>query len=185
MSCDLCAISCDLCVLCHIQSNFGRNRVLSSSELQWGGCCSDKVSHSHTPILVPPLIPIRPFFSVIILAFVKSSGKEVNSKKGVSETTPLLSEPSDSLEGTLRDKVVGGYQLGVWLMSHTCPPVPQLQRDTGSPSNNIQTPSDTLTFSQPSAVRNAGMGAQEWDEDDDDYSWTDRLGVWPRRIMSV
>lgn len=124
MSCDLCAMSCDLCVLCHVQSNFERRRVLSSSELQWSGCGSDKVSHSHTPILVPPLIPIRPFFSVIILAFVKSSGKEVNSKKGVSETTPLLSEPSDSLEGTLRDKVVGGYR---WVVANvscmsSCPP---------------------------------------------------------------
>lgn len=125
MSCDLHAMSCDLCMLYYTQSNFGRRHVLSSSELQWSGCCSDKVSHSHTPILVPPLIPIHPFFSVIILAFVKSSGKEVNSKKGVSETTPLLSEPSDSLEGTLRDKVVGGLSVGgVANVSYvsSCPP---------------------------------------------------------------
>ena len=50
-----------------------------------------------------------PFLSVIILAFVKSSGKTVGKsgqKGGVSETTALLSDQTDSLEGSLRDKVV-------------------------------------------------------------------------------
>jgi glucose uptake protein GlcU len=94
--------------------------------------------------------------SVIILAFVKSSGKNIERRGGLSETTPLLSE-QDSLEGSLRDKV--------------------LQREA-----SIQASSDKLTFS-PSTVRNGGTGAQEWNENDEDFSWTDRLGVWPRRII--
>jgi glucose uptake protein GlcU len=92
--------------------------------------------------------------SVIILAFVKSSGKNIERRGGLSETTPLLSE-QDSLEGSLRDKV----------------------REA-----SIQASSDKLTFS-PSTVRNGGTGAQEWNENDEDFSWTDRLGVWPRRII--
>ena len=46
--------------------------------------------------------------SVIVLAFVKSSGKKTDKSGGVSETSPLLAE-QDSLEGSLRDKVVRGY----------------------------------------------------------------------------
>jgi glucose uptake protein GlcU len=96
--------------------------------------------------------------SVIVLAFVKSSGKKTDDSRGVSETSPLLAE-QDSLEGSLRDKVV--------------------QRESGRAS--IQNSYDKLTFS-PSA-RNGGVGSQELDERDGDYSWTDRLGVWPRRII--
>ena len=55
------------------------------------------IPHSHSP-----------FLSVVILAFVRSSGKAVKDTKkgGVSETTSLLSDQPDSLEGSLRDKVV-------------------------------------------------------------------------------
>ena len=57
------------------------------------------IPHSHSP-----------FLSVVILAFVKSSGKAAKDTKkgGVSETTNLLSDQPDSLEGSLRDKVVSG-----------------------------------------------------------------------------
>ncbi|CAI8041521.1 Transmembrane protein 144 [Geodia barretti] len=96
--------------------------------------------------------------SVIVLAFVKSSGKKTDNSRRVAETSPLLAE-QDSLEGSLRDKVV--------------------QRESGRAS--IQNSYDKLTFS-PSA-RNGGVGSQEWDERDEDYSWTDKLGVWPRRII--
>ena len=54
----------------------------------------------------PCPVPIHPYRSVIVLAFVKSSGKKTEKKGGrVSETTALLTE-QDSLEGSLRDKVV-------------------------------------------------------------------------------
>ena len=55
------------------------------------------------------LVLIPPHCSVVILAFVKSEGK-VTSKKSndaaKDETSGLLSDQTDSLEGSLRDRVV-------------------------------------------------------------------------------
>ena len=56
-------------------------------------------NHPHTPYAHVPIL------SVIILAFVKSTGKKVDNGGGVADSAPLLSE-QDSLEGSLREKVV-------------------------------------------------------------------------------
>ena len=159
--------------------------------------------YSHTPIL-PYSNHIHNLHSVIILAFVKSQGKDVKGgdhKGGVSETTALLSEQTDSLEGSLRDKVVRTthsclpsstlpFLSLVSCASHVTPTphlpsVPQLQREkTASIQGSAD---DKLTFSPPSSRsgRVGGGGRASWEEEDIDFSWVDRLGVWPRRILYV
>lgn len=161
--------------------------------------------YTHTPILPYSHTLILPYshtqtydlHSVIILAFVKSQGKETKGsdrKGGVSETTALLSEQTDSLEGSLRDKVVRNthplslfsYSSSSLLRSNSNTLLPQLQRENSTPS--IQgAADDKLTFSSPSS-RSAvvgGGGRASWEDDDVDFSWVDRLGVWPRRILYV
>ena len=77
---------------------------MSTSQLHWSGYSGCQVS----PIPIPPSTDSHtPILSVIILAFVKSSGKKPDKRGRASETTPLLPE-QDSLEGSLRDKVVSG-----------------------------------------------------------------------------
>ena len=66
------------------------------------------VRYTHL-VLIPPPPPPPPHCSVIVLAFVKSEGK-VTSRKSKDtvkdETSALLSDQTNSLEGSLRDRVV-------------------------------------------------------------------------------
>ena len=44
---------------------------------------------------------------------------------------------------------------------------------------SIQAPADQLTFSRSSNASSSGSSPNL----DSDYSWVDRLGVWPRRVL--
>ena len=62
------------------------------------------------------MLSSAPVNSVIILAFVKSEGKSTDKSsesepESPTEHTSLLSERNSSLEGSLRERVVGGANI--------------------------------------------------------------------------
>ena len=97
-------ISCDLYVMSYYRVILKED--ISCDPLNYSGVAIVVIRLVRNFIPIPlGLIPIHPFLSVVILAFVKSSGKKTSKNGKLSETTPLLPE-QDSLEGSLRDKVV-------------------------------------------------------------------------------
>lgn len=66
--------------------------------------------------IIPALFSLS---SIIVLAFVKSEGKAVTRKPSdngriSNESTALLSGQTDSLEGSLRNRVVSSLWLSGW-----------------------------------------------------------------------
>lgn len=64
-----------------------------------------------------------------------------------------------------------------WLLASVVYLLLQLQRNSAGSINN---PKDKLTFS-PGSPSSESINSDEIE--DADYSWVDRLGKWPKRIM--
>lgn len=101
--------------------------------------------------------------STFILAFVKSEGKKIEEDRSApTEEDPLINTSSStSLSGSLRDRLVRGR---------------------GSSSTNNGT-GGTLTFSPRKSILSGTEEPSHENEEDEDTSWVDKLGKWPRRIV--
>ena len=135
--------------------------------------------------------------SVVVLAFVKSEGKQsTESILYAAETQALLGEKTKSLEGSLREKMVsvcvcflggGGGNIacsvrrksGTFLLPVAVALQIHSSREKSSSPNSINSSNNRITFS-PSPAPNGAVVASVQTADE---SWVDKLSTWQKRVV--